>query len=76
MARLDPRGRKIKILATLGPASCSPEMIAKLLQAGADAFRINMSHGDHPTHAQTFAAIRAAEKSFGRPIAVRIAAKV
>ena len=70
MARLDPRGRKIKILATLGPASRSPEMITKLLQAGADAFRVNMSHGDHATHAETIAAIRAAEKSFGRPIAV------
>ena len=70
MARLDPRGRKIKILATLGPASRSAEMIGKLLEAGADAFRINMSHGDHATHAETFAAIRAAEKAFGRPIAI------
>ncbi len=75
MARLDPprinqRGRKVKILATLGPASRSPEMIGKLLQAGADAFRVNMSHGDHATHAETIAAIRAAEKEFGRPIAI------
>ena len=45
-------------------------MIGKLLEAGADAFRINMSHGDHATHAETFAAIRAAEKAFGRPIAI------
>ena len=58
MAKFDPRGRKIKILATLGPASRSPEMIEKLLLAGADAFRVNMSHGDHETHAQTIAAIR------------------
>jgi pyruvate kinase len=64
------RGRKVKILATLGPASRSPEMIAKLLRAGADAFRVNMSHGDHATHTETIAAIRAAEKEFGRPIAV------
>ncbi|MEO5586740.1 MAG: pyruvate kinase [Novosphingobium sp.] len=64
------RGRKVKILATLGPASREPEMIAKLLHAGADAFRVNMSHGDHETHAQTIAAIRAAEKEFGKPIAV------
>ena len=75
MARLDPpkfqtRGRKVKILATLGPASREPEMIAKLLRAGADCFRVNMSHGDHPTHAATIAAIRAAEKDFGRPITV------
>ena len=45
-------------------------MIEQLLSAGADAFRINMSHGDSATHAETIAAIRAAEKGFGRPIAV------
>jgi len=64
------RGRKIKILATLGPASRSPEMIAALLEAGADAFRVNMSHGDHATHAETIANVRAAERLFGRPIAI------
>ena len=70
MAKLDPRGRRVKILATLGPASREPEMIGKLLKAGADAFRVNMSHGDQATHAATIAAIRAAEKEFGRPITV------
>lgn len=75
MAKLDPsrpipRGRKVKILATLGPASRDPKMIAALLAAGADAFRVNMSHGDHETHAATIAAIRAAEKEFGRPVTV------
>jgi len=64
------RGRKVKILATLGPASRSPEMIARLLRAGADAFRVNMSHGDHATHAETIANIRAAEKDFGRAVAI------
>ena len=64
------RGRKVKILATLGPASRSPGMIGQLLAAGADAFRVNMSHGDHETHAETIAAIRAAEKAFGRPITI------
>ncbi len=70
MVDLDQRRRKVKILATLGPASRSPEMIGKLLKAGANAFRVNMSHGDHATHAETIAAIRAAEKTFGQPIAV------
>lgn len=70
MAKFDPRGRKVKILATLGPASRSPEMIEKLLRAGADAFRVNMSHGDHETHAATIAAIRAVEQDVGRPVAV------
>ena len=64
------RGRKVKILATLGPASRSPEKIAALLTAGADAFRVNMSHGDHATHAETIANIRAAERDFGRPISI------
>ena len=64
------RGRRVKILATLGPASRSPEMIRKLIRAGADSFRVNMSHGDHPTHAETIANVRAAEKEFGRPIGI------
>ena len=70
MAKIDPRGRKVKILATLGPASSTPEMIEKLLRAGADAFRVNMSHGDHQTHAATITAIREVEKALGRPVAV------
>ena len=45
-------------------------MIGKLLKAGADAFRVNMSHGDQATHAATIAAIRVAEREFGRPITV------
>ena len=60
----------MKILATLGPASRSPEVIGKLLQAGADAFRINMSHGDQAAHAETIANIRAAEREFGRSVAI------
>ena len=64
------RGRKVKILATLGPSSCSEAMIAKLLEAGADAFRINMSHADHATHAKTIAFVRKIERESGRPIAV------
>ena len=64
------RGRKVKILATLGPASRDPEMIRKLVRAGADNFRVNMSHGDHLTHAETIAAVRAIEKEVGRPISI------
>jgi pyruvate kinase len=68
--RLGPRGRKVKILATVGPASRDPDTLRRLLRAGADAFRINLSHGDHATHAAAIAAIRALEKEHGRPIAV------
>src|SRR3546814_1699463 len=57
-----PRQRKVRILATLGPASANPAMIAELHRAGADAFRVNMSHGDHEGHAKVIAAIRALEK--------------
>ena len=68
--RIDPRGRKVKILATIGPASRSPEMLRRLFKAGADAFRVNMSHGNHSDHESTITAIRALEKEFARPIAV------
>src|SRR6056297_3300880 len=68
--RIDPRGRKVKILATIGPASRSPAMLRKLFRAGADAFRVNMSHGNHDDHAKAIAAIRAMEKEFARPIAI------
>ncbi len=68
--RIDPRGRKVKILATIGPASRSPEMLRKLFKAGADAFRVNMSHGSHADHEKAITAIRALEKEFARPIAI------
>ena len=69
-AKIDPRGRRIKILATIGPASRSPEMLRRLFRAGADAFRVNMSHGSQDDHAKAIAAIRALEKEFARPIAI------
>ncbi len=65
-----PRPRKVRILATLGPASRTPAMIRALHLAGADAFRINMSHGAHEGHAEVIAAIRALEKDVGRPTTI------
>ncbi|WP_294013682.1 pyruvate kinase [Sphingomonas sp.] len=65
-----PRSRKVKILATLGPASSDPAMIRKLMLAGADAFRINMSHGDHAQKAELVEAIRALEKELKRPTTI------
>ncbi len=67
---LAPRARKVKILATLGPASSDPRMIRKLMLAGADAFRINMSHGDRKQKAKLVDAIRALEKEFHRPTTI------
>ena len=68
--KLNPRSRKVKILATVGPASHDPDMLRRLLRAGADAFRINLSHGEHAGHAAVIKAIRALEKEYGRPIAI------
>lgn len=68
--RIRPRDRKVRILATLGPASSGVEMIRALAEAGADAFRINMSHGDHAMHAANIAAIRSLEKELGRPTTI------
>ncbi|MGC6330406.1 pyruvate kinase [Rhizorhabdus sp. FW153] len=65
-SQISPRQRKVRVLATLGPASASPEMIARLFKAGADAFRINMSHGTHEDKVPLVQAIRAMEKEFGR----------
>lgn len=64
------RSRKVKILATLGPASSSEEMIRKLFEAGADVFRINMSHADHPLMRELVRRIRAVETEVGRPIGI------
>ncbi len=67
---LPPRARKVRILATLGPASRSPEMIEKLMRAGADAFRVNMSHGSQDDHRTVIGAIRGLEKTLGRPTTI------
>src|SRR5258705_9737974 len=64
---LPPRSRKVKILATLGPASSDAKTIRRLLIAGADAFRINMSHGDQKQKAELVSHIRALEKEFHQP---------
>ena len=64
------RSRKVKILATIGPASSSEEMLKKLFEAGADVFRINMSHTDHAGLANYVANIRALEAEIGRPIGI------
>lgn len=70
MKKFPPRSRKVRILATLGPASSDPETIRRLFLAGADAFRLNMSHGAHDGHAANIVAIRALEKEFQRPTTI------
>jgi pyruvate kinase len=64
------RSRKVKILATLGPVSSDEAMIQKLFEAGADVFRINMSHTDHDLMRTLVGRIRAVEAKVGRPIGI------
>jgi pyruvate kinase len=66
------RLRRAKIVATLGPASSTAEMIAKLFQAGADVFRINMSHTSQDRMRELVGMIRAVENDTGRPIGVLV----
>lgn len=64
------RKRKVKILATLGPASSTREMIEKLYLAGVDVFRINMSHTKHDLLRELHGHIRAVEEQVKRPIGI------
>ena len=64
--------RRVKIVATLGPASGSPEVIADLLDAGADVFRLNFSHGNPDTHRATHGILRDLEAKTGRPIGILV----
>ena len=64
------RTRRAKIVATLGPASSSPETIRQLFLAGVDVFRMNFSHGDFESHAARFKMVRDVENEFQRPIGI------
>lgn len=64
------RARNVKIVATLGPASSSYDMIRALHEAGADVFRLNMSHGSHAEIAEKHAHIRQVERDLDSPIAI------
>jgi pyruvate kinase len=66
------RRRKTKILATLGPATNTPEKIKALFDAGVDVFRINMSHTSHTALAELHKAVRAEEARSGRPIGILV----
>ena len=66
------RLRRTKIVATLGPSSSEREVIARLFQAGADVFRINMSHTSHDKLRSLVATIRAVEGEHGRPIGILV----
>src|SRR3954469_277308 len=64
------RQRFTKIVATLGPASSSPERLKTLFEAGADVFRLNFSHGTPDDHKQRVDLLRRLEKEYRHPVAI------
>ena len=66
------RRRRTKLVATLGPASSSRSMIGKLFEAGADVFRINMSHTAHDKMRELVQTIRSIESERNRPIGILV----
>src|SRR5262249_37536030 len=62
--------RKTRIVATLGPASSSPDMLRRLLVAGVDVVRLNFSHGSHAEHAAAVRAVRRASAETGLPVGI------
>ena len=67
---MNPARRHTKILATLGPATDDPQVLARLIAAGVDAVRLNYSHGSHADHAARVDAVRRAAADAGRDIAI------
>src|SRR5579863_3741075 len=63
---------RAKIVATLGPASSSPEQLMKLVLAGLDVARLNMSHGSYADHRAAYEAVRAAGDQTGRSVGVLV----
>ena len=70
MAEAIRRRRRVKIVATIGPASSTPEQLEELFRTGADVFRVNFSHGTQAGHAEVIDNIRRVEKRVGRPIGI------
>lgn len=63
-------GNKTKLVCTIGPASDKPEILAQMLYAGMNVARLNFSHGDFESHAQTIQRLREAEAKTGRRLAI------
>jgi pyruvate kinase len=64
--------RHSKIVCTIGPASRSPRMIRKLMQAGMDVARLNFSHGTHEEHSESFSILRETAAAMKKPIAILV----
>ena len=65
-----PQNTNTKILATIGPATASKEVLSKLIDAGADAFRFNFSHGTHDEHKERYNIVRELAKQKNRHISI------
>ena len=65
-------GRRTKIVATIGPRSDSPAILADLIRAGMNVARINFSHGSHGEHKTRYAAIRRAAEEVGKTVGIMI----
>ncbi|MBM3451398.1 MAG: pyruvate kinase, partial [Armatimonadetes bacterium] len=65
-----PRRRRTKIVATIGPATRSPERVAEFIAAGVDVVRFNFSHGSREQHADTIEVVRRAASQAGRTVAI------
>ena len=63
---------RAKIVATLGPASASPQAIRRLVDAGMDVARLNLSHGSHTEHEAAYAGVRQASDDTGRSVGVLV----
>jgi pyruvate kinase len=62
--------RRTKIVATIGPASCDPDTLARMVEAGMDVARLNFSHGNREIHAENAERVRAAASRAGRQVAI------
>jgi pyruvate kinase len=63
-------GTRTKIVATIGPASSTPEVLTELVNAGMDGARLNFSHGTHAEHAERARMVRDVQAAVGRPLAL------
>ena len=70
------KNRRTKIVATIGPASASPEMCHKLIEAGVNVFRLNMSHGELADHARAYEDIRTVAENLMMPVGIMALAAV
>jgi pyruvate kinase len=64
--------RRAKIVGTIGPASCGRPQVARLVAAGLDVARLNMSHGTQADHLAAYRAVRAASDAAGRSVGVLV----